>query len=96
MEDSRNVILNCANAPNKLLFLEGDEAVSFFVPLLFFIPMKCFFLGAVVGGFCCFFLKWLKRHFGASALVRIMYWYLPTSRGRFRVYIPSYKREYIG
>lgn len=93
---SKNLILDCANKPNKILFLQGDEIMGLFFPLLLFAVMKHFTLGVIVGvGLCCM-CKWLKKKFGASALTRVVYWYFPTPRKRFRIYIPSHIREYIG
>ena len=94
--ESKNLILDCASKPNKILLLEGGEIVGLFMPLFLFAVMKHFVLGVIVGvGLCCM-LKWFKKRFGASALVRLAYWYLPTPRRRFRIYIPSHVREYIG
>lgn len=96
MQYNNHRILQHMNKPPKILFWDLGEALSFFLPCAILLCMDAFFLGVGVGLSLCFLLRWLKRSVGVSAFVHIAYWYMPTSRRRMRVYIPSYKREYIG
>ena len=96
MRYSNNSILKHINKPSKIIFWDLDEALSFLVPFGLLCVTGKVFLGALLGLVVFFTLRFIKQHVGISSISHAAYWYLPTSRGRFRIHIPSYKREYIG
>lgn len=84
------------NKPPKIIFWDLDEAMSFLLPLMIFGLLGKFVLGTFLGFSMFYGLKLIKTRVGISTLAHSLYWYFPTPRSRFRIYIPSYKREYIG
>ena len=84
------------NKPQKVIFWDVDEAVCFLLPLGACSLLGHFVLGVIAGIAVFYALKYLKSKVGISHLAHSLYWILPTARGRQRIYIPSYKREFIG
>lgn len=96
MQYSKHSILRYINKPPKIIFWDVDEAIAFILPFGVLCLVNQLFLGCVFGALCYVCLKHIKNRVGICAFSHFVYWYAPTPKGKYKVYIPSYIREYIG
>jgi type IV conjugative transfer system protein TraL len=95
MSYTKNSMLRYINKPPKVLFWNIDEAMSFFLPFVLCALLQKTLWGLVLGIIFFQVFKFIKQQ-TSSLIAHAFYWYLPTPKGRFRINIPSYIREYIG
>lgn len=92
---SKNSILRYVNNPPKVIFWEVGEALTFILPFAVAALLRKVLLGLIIGVIFFQIYKYIKSRV-SSPIAHALYWYLPTMRGRYKIYVPSFIREFIG
>lgn len=90
-----NKILHHLDDPNRILIFTIDEAIILFGGFLsgvFFTNLLL--IGISVGS--CFLIRMFKKRIGVGAYRAFSYWYLPYSKKAYKIFPPSYIREWLG
>ena len=95
MSYSKNSILRYINNSPKVLFWDIGEALTFLLPFTVFALLRKTLAGFIIGVMFYQIYKFIRLQV-SSPIAHAIYWYLPTPKGKYRIYIPSFIREFIG
>ena len=96
MDRNENYLLNRLDQPLRFLGVNKDEALSFMGPTILGFFMGYIITGIVLGICLLSAYRAIKKRNEGAALIHALYWYLPTFKKSFKIYLPSHIREYIG
>jgi type IV conjugative transfer system protein TraL len=89
-------LLNHLDDPMRFLFFTLDEFFVLAIPLFVGMFMGQMLSGALVSLILYQVLKRIKKAFKNAGFRQLTYWFLPTKKTTFKVYVPSYYREFQG
>jgi type IV conjugative transfer system protein TraL len=89
-------LLNHLDDPMRFLFFTLDEFFVLAIPLFVGMFIGKMFLGAFCALVLYQVLKGIKKAFKNANFRQLTYWFLPTPKTTFKVYVPSYYREFQG
>lgn len=94
--DPRHILLNHLDQPVRFLYFTLDEAAAILGSFLLGGIINRPLIGLTVGAFIAMILNKLKKFNQDCNITQMFYWYLPTSKHAYKLYIPSHIREFLG
>ena len=94
--EPKHVLLNHLDQPVRFLYFTLDEAITLLGSFLLGGLMNKPLCGVIVGILLAVALNKIKKFNQDCNITQMFYWYLPTSTKAYRLYIPSYVREFLG
>lgn len=92
----RHVILNCVDAPLKILIWTKGEVLLLVLPALVGLMLRHSILGLLLSVLNYRLFKLYQERFGKDQFQAVCYWFFPHNQKQLPAIPPSYIREYIG
>lgn len=94
--EQNHVLLNHLDQPVRFLYFTLDEAFALLGSFLLGGIINRLLCGLIFGIVAAIALNKIKKINQDCNITQMFYWYLPTSRSAYRLYIPSHIREFLG
>jgi conjugal transfer pilus assembly protein TraL len=94
--EQNHILLNYLDRPVRFLYFTADEAFSLIGAFLLGGIINRPLSGLLIGMGIALGLNKLKKFNQDCNITQIFYWYMPTSKSAYHIFIPSYLREFLG